>query len=188
MPTERETKLIIIIGYNGTGKTTLSKKIVMEALKHNQRVLIVTPDDIEWRTIPLVHHRHKHHIQTYTGARRIIYEDEETLKSIINYFDNGLLLFDDCRSYLTSNTNADLHKLLIRRRQKMIDIVAVGHGFTEIPPKFFTFASDIALFSTKDNIKRRKDVLKDFDRMAYEQNAVNQLALKNPHAYKIIKQ
>ncbi|MDY0285127.1 MAG: ATP-binding protein [Bacteroidales bacterium] len=184
----RETRLIIVLGYNGTGKTTLVKELLAAELrKPAGRGLIVTPDDIEWRTLPDVHHKHKHHIATYKGARRLIYQDG-VLELIVEHYRNGLLVLDDCRAYLTASTGMDLHNLIIRRRQKMIDIVAVGHGFTEVPPKLFTFASDIVLFRTKDNISKRKEVLKDFDLMLKAQEHVNARALENPHYYEIIPQ
>ena len=188
MSSERSTQMIIVLGYNGTGKTTFVKKMIVSMLKNGRRVLVVTPDDIEFSTIPMVHQRLTHHLKTYTGARRMIYEDKGTLEAIIKYFDNGLLIFDDCRAYFTAALDKELHQLLIRRRQKMLDIVAVGHGFTEVPPKFFTFASKIVLFRTNDNIARRKDVLKDFDKMAYMQRKINQAAEKDPHIYTIIDQ
>ncbi|NOY50453.1 MAG: ATP-binding protein [Chlorobi bacterium] len=186
--TERTTQLIIVLGYNGTGKTTLIKKMIAESLKNGRRVLIVTPDDIEFLTIPVVHPKFTHHLRTYTGARRMIYEDKDTLHSIINHFSNGLLIFDDCRAYFTAALDKELHELLIRRRQKMLDIVAVGHGFTEVPPKFFTFASKVILFRTNDNIDRRKDVLKDFQKMAFYQEKINKEAETSPHVYTIIDQ
>ncbi len=185
--TERATKLIIVLGYNGTGKTTFVKKIVMNELKHKRRALIVTPDDIEWNTIEMVNPRFPERIRNYVLARRLIYEDG-ILPIIANNYRNGLLIFDDCRAYLTAQTDSDLHNLLIRRRQKMIDIIAVGHGFTEVPPKLFTFASEIVLFRTIDNIDRRKNVLKDFAAMQAAQARINQKAEKNPHYFEVIPQ
>jgi len=185
---ERPTKCTIILGYNGTGKTTLTKKIVLNELKHQRRILIVTPDDIEWQSIEMVHPRFPERIKNYVGARKIIYT-KGILPIIADNFRNGLLVFDDCRAYFTATMDADLHELMIRRRQKMIDIIAVGHGFTEVPPKFFTFASEIILFRTIDNIERRKNVLRNFEQMKQAQGEINAIAeTKNPHFYKILKQ
>lgn len=185
---ERPTKLIIVLGYNGTGKTTLVKKTVLNELRHNRRALIVTPDDAEWQTIEAVHPKWPERIKNYVGARRIIYYNG-LLPIITENYRNGLLIFDDCRAYLTASLDMDLHNLMIRRRQKMIDIIAVGHGFTEVPPKFFTFASHIILFRTIDNIERRKNVLRDFAEMKAAQEAVNHIAeTQNPYHYQIINQ
>ena len=158
-----------------------------ELKKTDGRALVVTPDDIEWPSLEFVHDRFPERIAWYKGARKIIYFDG-LLPIIADNYRKGLLIFDDCRAYLTASLDLDLHNLLIRRRQKSIDIIAVGHGFTEIPPKFFTFASEIVLFKTIDNIQKRKNVIKDFDLMAQAQAEVNEKALTNPHHYQIIKQ
>ena len=200
---ERPTKLILIIGYNGTGKTTITKKLVINELKKPEsHILVVTPDDIEWQTLPEVHHKFIERVKTYTKARKIIYNDKieyiepqncqlqkgNTIDLISDYFRNGLVVFDDCRSYFNAALESSLHNLLIRRRQKMIDIVMVAHGFTEIPPKAFTFASDIILFKTMDNIDKRKPYLKDFEKMKQMQAFVNSEAEKNPHYHAVIPQ
>ena len=44
----RQTKRIVIIGTNGTGKTTLLHRIVHNAA---QKTLIITPHDNEWNEI-----------------------------------------------------------------------------------------------------------------------------------------
>ena len=184
----RATKCIIILGYNGTGKTTLVKKLIINELKKREsHILIVTPDDIEFLNIPYVHPKFNQRIEWYSGARKIIYTDG-LLSTIADYFKNGLLIFDDCRAYFGAALEQDLHNILIRRRQKMIDIIAVGHGFTEVPPKFFTFASHIILFKTIDNIDRRKNVLKDFEAMKAAQKRINERAIKDPHYFEIIAQ
>jgi len=97
------------------------------------------------------------------------------------------MVFDDCRAYLKAATTDAIHQLLVRRRQRMVDVIAVGHGFTEVPPVFFTFATDIILFRTADNIIRRKDCLKDFDIMVAAQRRVNQKAQSDPHYFEVIK-
>lgn len=184
----RAAKLIIILGFNGTGKTTLLKKIVSnEIKKKDSKVLVVTPDDSEWIDLPYNHLENSKNFN-FTGANRTIYNEFETLQKIQAFYRKGMLILDDCRAYLKANTKMSIHNLLIRRRQKMIDIIAVGHGFTEVPPRFFTFASEIILFQTKDNIQKRKDVIKDFGRMELAQKIINQKALTDSHYFEIIKQ
>lgn len=183
----RTPKQIIILGTNGTGKTTLAKKLVLSELKKkDSHVLVIVPDDMEWHTLPWVHPRFPHRIETYVGARKIIYEPG-ILDIIRDRFRNGLLVFDDCRAYFDASLDRDLHSLLIRRRQQMTDIIVVGHGFTEVPPKFFTFATHYALFKTIDNIDRRKPVIQNFEEMKEAQQRVNERARVEPHYYEIIK-
>ncbi len=180
---ERAAKLTIIIGTNGTGKTTLLHELITRS---QQRALIVTPDATEWLQYP------ENQLLTpddfnFTGIERHIFNPYNDSLTRIDYFTNGILTFDDCRSYLQANTHSIIHNILIRRRQRRIDVFAAGHGFNEIPPVFFTFCSDIFLFRTTDNINRRKDCLKDFDRMRTAQIEVNKQAINQPHFFKHIK-
>ncbi|MDR2928717.1 MAG: hypothetical protein LBV41_11060 [Cytophagaceae bacterium] len=84
----------------------------------------------------------------FTGIQRHIYEDDTMEK--LKYFTRGIIVFDDCRAYFNAGTDKLLHTLFISRRQRMIDLFAVAHGFSDVPPKFFTFATDIFLFKTLD--------------------------------------
>lgn len=187
MTEARTPKQILVMGTNGTGKTTLVKNLVINELKKkDSHVLVVTPHDMEWNTLPDVHPKFPHRIETYVGARRIIYFNG--LISIIrDKFKNGLVVFDDCRAYFKASLDDELHSLLISRRQHMIDIIAVGHGFTEIPPKMFTFATHYALFKTNDNVDLRKNVIQDYPKMKEAQQRINMYATqKDPHYYEII--
>ena len=105
----------------------------------------------------------------------------------LEYFKKGITVFDDCRSYLEATTDLRIRQLLIRRRQREVDIFVVGHGFNEVPPVFFTFATSIILFRTTDNIARRKNCLKDYEAVLNAQAAVNEKAIANPYFFKIIR-
>jgi len=187
-PAERITKFIIVLGYNGTGKTTFLKKTIVkqELDKPEGRVRVVVPDCVEWDIFPDVSERFPERVGKYVKARRMIYDDT-TLQTLADNYSRGLLIFDDCRAYFPEKLTQELHNLLIRRRQKMLDIVAVGHGFTEVPPKFFTFASDLILFKTMDNIDRVKNYLWDYDGIKRLQQEVNQKSITNPHSFVWIK-
>ena len=184
----RQTNRTIALGYNGTGKTTfLQKMIENEMKKISPRILIVTPDDSEWLQYPHADMM-KPSDFNFTGIRRHIFDESYTMNMLPEYCYDTLVMFDDCRFYFTANMDKKLHGFLIRSRQHMNDIIAVGHGFTEVPPKFFTFASHIVLFHTKDNIYKRKDVLKNFEKMVAAQERVNRLSLNDFHYKEIIKQ
>ena len=186
----RQTKRIIIIGTNGTGKTTLVRQIVHNAA---QKTLIITPHNNEWNETdpngePLYPVNELRHASDYnfTGIMRHIFDPDRTLKLITN-FTRGLLVFDDCRAYLDARTDKDVHRILISSRQKMIDEIFVAHGFTEVPPKVFTFATEYFLFRTEDNISRRKFYVKNYPLIEKMQNKVNQASVYNPHHYEHFK-
>lgn len=186
---ERQTNCLIVIGYNGTGKTTVVQKLLSNIQKQGSRILIVTPDDREYSGVPYLDIENNPSIlQKFKGIAKVVFLEKFTIGAIRDHFSNGTIVFEDCRAYFGSVTDQELHSLLIRRRQMMIDIIAVAHGFTEVPRKFFTFSSDIVLFHTKDNIKARKDVLRDYERMFAAQQRVNQKSMQNPHYYEIIPQ
>ncbi len=182
---ERRAKLAIILGTNGTGKTTLLRNIVQAA---NQRTLIITAQDAEWLDLP------DNPLLTpddfaFSGIQRHIFDPNKKHGTLsrIHLFRKGIVVFDDCRLYLRSNTDDAIRALLIARRQREVDIFAVGHGFTEVPPVFFTFASDLFLFRTTDEIRRRKDCLQNYDQMLALQKEINKQALSKPHTYQHVK-
>ena len=97
----RIAKQIIILGFNGTGKTTLTRKFVERALKSNERVLVVTPDYAEWLELQETMLQKPADFD-FMGARRYVWcDDPLAIQKIRDYFFNGLLVFDDCRSYLS---------------------------------------------------------------------------------------
>ncbi|MDB4582202.1 hypothetical protein N9164_03550 [Draconibacterium sp.] len=140
----------------------------------------------------------KFHSRIFYNIRRIRFA--ETTSTLTNFqfyriahrlqigaSNDGLVVFDDCRAYFDSSLDRDLHSLLMRRRQQMIDIIAVGHGFTEVPPKMFTFATHFAVFKTIDNIQRRKNVLSDLEGIQATQVRINQTAQTKPHYFEILR-
>lgn len=174
--------MVCLLGTNGTGKTSFLRALVE---KLETRVLVITPDDIEWSDCPLNELERASNFR-FDGIQRHIFDPKTTLGKI-EHFQKGVIIFDDCRAYLTANTDQAIRQLIIRRRQREVDVFAVAHGFTEMPPVFFTFASEIVLFETKDNIVRRKNCLKDYERVLEVQQQVNAKAKKNPHYKEVIK-
>jgi len=186
----RASKLTILLGFNGTGKTTLLADVLERS---GQKTLVITPDDIEWQDYEAVELTRPDDF-IYTGVRRHIFNPGSKGKNKkdgtldrLEFFKKGSIVFDDCRAYLGSATDDRIRQLIIRRRQRMVDVFAVGHGFNEVPPVFFTFATTIILFRTVDNITRRKNCLKDYDKMAEAQKRVNKKAETDPHYFEVIK-
>ena len=184
----RQTKRILIIGTNGTGKTTFASEIVQAEIERTGgRALIVTADDSDWLRYPRINIYKENRLDEFTGAWRHIWQNKKDLE-YLKFFKNGLLVFDDCRSYFDAKTDTALQSFLIRSRQRQIDILTIAHGFTKVPPAFFTYATEIVLFKTRDGIQNRKNDLGDnYESLAKWKAFVDYNAEKDKHFKKIIK-
>jgi len=149
--------------------------------------LIVTPHENEWLDIPLVHPRFHERIATYKGARRIYVREPEDFIDVCNLFKHGLLIADDCRVYVEDHISRKLKAMLISCRQDDRDLIAVGHGFTDIPPRFFTYATHFVIFATTDNVSSRRNVVCNYAAVLDAVQRVNQKAIEEPHYYEIVK-
>ena len=194
---EREAKCTLVLGFNGTGKTTFIRETLEELLQRSRstgrrlKVLIVTPDDTEWQDYP------ENLLETpddyvYEGIQRHVWQDSydgEKKYSLnrISKFNSGIIVFDDCKVYFGDILPQEIINLFVRRRQRSLDVFFVGHGFTTIPPRAFTYYSDAFLFRTVDNIDRRKDCINNFDYFKRCQAEVNEKAKRNPYYHKRIR-
>jgi ABC-type Mn2+/Zn2+ transport system ATPase subunit len=145
----RQVLFFIIVGTNGTGKTTLTKKLIT-----GRKTLVVDPDGLEWSHIPTIDIDEITLLRPEKSAR-IIAPDYKDIIELINY-RSGNLVLDDCRYYVRSRIEEGVRQLLVRRRQKDVDIFAVAHSLNEVPPTFWTFATHLVLFKIKDNPQRLK--------------------------------
>jgi len=161
----------IVLGRTNTGKTTfIRENLVRKYQQSCNRVLIITPHPHEWSDVELIDISKKAFFK-YEGIRRTI-ATKDTIKLINNdknYFRNGLIVFEDLRFFIDAKIDKDLEQLFIALDQRKIDIIGAAHGFTRVPPIFFTYASDYVLFKTKDNMKNRKDVISEEDYEILEQ-------------------
>ena len=103
----RAAKCTIVLGFNGTGKTTYLRNTLMAlwAQAHNKgerlKILVVTPDDAEWTMFdenPLL----QSDDFVFDGIMRHIWNDGHT-PDILQYYKNGIIVFDDCRCYFKDN-------------------------------------------------------------------------------------
>lgn len=193
----RAAKCTLVLGFNGTGKTTFLRETLEELLQRSRstgrrlKVLIVTPDDTEWQDYP------ENLLETpddyvYEGIQRHVWMDEyngEKKYSLnrISKFNSGIIVFDDCKVYFGDILPQEIINLFVRRRQRSLDVFFVGHGFTTIPPRAFTYYSDAFLFRTVDNIDRRKDCINNFDYFKRCQIEVNEKAKRNPYYHMRIR-
>jgi len=181
----RDAKFILVIGARGTGKTTVCKKIALQTIKKNRPVLLVVIDRISWGDIPIIEHSENAIKNHTTGLKCLIYEGKETLK-LLNLFFNGLLILDDCRTYISNNLPEALHMTLIRLRHHGVDTIAVAHGISDVPVKFFIFHTEIFLFQTSDNLYKDKNRVINHEILIRHQTEVNEIAKTKKYYYRII--
>lgn len=184
--TTRETQLINIIGAPRTGKTTIAKDLVKNEISNNGRALVVTPDDTDWLDLPRINIAQDGRIENFRGAVRHVFQDSKDW-IYLNKFKNGLLVLDDCRMYLEAKMSPDVKRIFGRRRHYQRDIITITHGFTEVPPKVFTFSTHIILFKASDNIIGRRSVINDFDKVQEMTKRVELKSKTDPHYFEIFK-
>ena len=105
--TDRQVLFFIIVGTNGTGKTTLTKKLI-----DNRKTLVVDPDGLEWSMVPTIDISEITQLKEGKKAR-IIAPDYKDIVELVNY-TNGNLVLDDCRYYVRSRIEEGVRQLLVR--------------------------------------------------------------------------
>ena len=146
----RQGVFVIICGTNGTGKTTLVREFVQD----ERKLLVVDPDGMEWEDLVAIDPSRVGEVIP-GGKARILSPTPDELDYLKDFTDGNLVLVD-CRYYVKSRIEHSIRQTLVRRRQKGIDVYAVGHSLTEVPPTFWVFATHLILFKTKDNPSRLK--------------------------------
>ena len=147
----RQSLFFIIVGTNGTGKTTLLNKLINEK---GGKALIVDPDGLEWQQVEEI--RSEQAGELKSGQAKILFPQPEDIENLMEY-QNGSLVLDDCRFYLRSRLDESIRRILIRRRHNSIDVFAVAHGLSEVPASFYTFATHLICFKTNDSLVRLRN-------------------------------
>lgn len=183
---KRKTYLDLVVGINGTGKTTFLRKNVVE---RSRKSLVVTPDEAEWRFLPTVSSAQE--IYNLQGAARLVCDgSEEQLLMVTRSFYGGALVFDDAMAYLQfGSTSPVMRYVYIRRRQYGVDIYLVAHGLRQVPVQAFTFGSHLILFATTENFSARKRELdpETYARIEAAQQELRERCGKgDPYAYTIL--
>jgi len=180
----RNAQQLIIVGTNGTGKSTFAKKLIDKKVSVGGRALIITNHLNEWQEVEMIDIQKTKEVHNFTGIRRSVIRPEQ-FKFLLS-FHSGLLLFDDARRFLTSNISSEIDSLQISRRQKMLDIVVVAHSFNKIPPGFFAYATHYIMFKTVETARKRSSYLFDIEEVLKVETSVNKKAQTNPHYFEII--
>lgn len=147
----RQSLFFIIVGTNGTGKTTLLNRFIKEK---GRKALIVDPDGLEWQHIKEIAPEKSGELKS--GFGKVLAPTIDDLEYLID-FQNGSLVLDDCRFYLKSRMEESIRRILIRRRHNSVDVFAVAHGLSEVPASFYTFGTHLICFKTNDSLVRLRN-------------------------------
>ncbi len=153
----RDAQVTIILGRNGTGKSTYAQKIV-NAL--NERALAVTYNGMPaiWRPYPVIDISKASRVEKFQkGIRQVVaakYEISATKNDVFRHiytnFKSGIVIFDDCRGYIGSNVDGDKYfrQLILDFRHRMLDLFFVVHSPVDVPPRIWGFASTVFVGAT----------------------------------------
>lgn len=169
---------IILVGTNGTGKSTLAQKIV-EASTHGEgrRALALLPDDSEpiFRPYNEIARSELKYINNVANKfNKIYFDNHKIFTEIERTFKNGVLVMDDAKFYARSR-DEEMNKLYIRARQNNLDVLFICHGLSEIPPSLITYTTKIVLFNTVDEWQRLKSKIPN---APYFERIVNEIRTK----------
>jgi uridine kinase len=183
--TNIQTRQIIIVGTNGTGKSTVAHTI-LKSLKNVPRKLILTRQLDEWSEYPLNELQCKADFE-FKGINRHIVVNAPTMLEKLHYLRNTAMLFDDGRKYLPAKTDDALNALYISRRQNALHIIFVAHSFDQVPVQAYSFATDFILFKTVKPIgNERLSQLNDPEKFIATKQRVDKAALINRYYYEHI--
>lgn len=178
----RVARCICIVGKPGTGKSTLGVDLMCRA--GCGLFVQPTPDDFTERMKRCnIEDRNS---CDYLGVKYHIFRHDNDFNSIYRNFHEAFILFDDARVYIPANFEYScVRDFLLRRRQKMLDVCFTAHGFSEIPPKLFTFITDYIIMNINDTpLCRKKDIRNPVivEKLCRAVEQVKKQAQTNPHA------
>lgn len=182
----RSAEFTEIIGQPRCGKTTFLLNTINDLVKNGDRALIIDPDGAEpaWFKFPII--EKSSFDPEFKGIKVMQYEDDETFDFLLDQMQTGKLknlnlVLDDANVYAESHIEQPLKTILRRKRQYMVDIWATAHGYTDVPPKFFTFITQYVLFETSDEIDRRKKEIPSFEKHLEIKRRVDLTNKKTPY-------
>jgi hypothetical protein len=181
MKQHREAEITIIIGRNGTGKSTFCEKIIKGM---GQRALAVTYNGMPkiWRPYREANIRNAKEMAFKKGIRQVIaarYEESrhknDVFEHIYRNYHDGIIVWDDCRGYIHSavDNNQYFRQLLLDFRHRMLDMIFVVHSPADVPPRVWGFASTIWVGATDALVNKSQVRTASADRIIQVQEKVN---------------
>jgi len=160
MSTDIQTKMVAIVGTNGTGKTTFCRNII-ESMKV-PRKLVLTYHMSDWSQYPINELENTKDF-TFKGLQWHVPIDVPKSLDRLKLMYNTLIVFDDARNFFDDRTPPDLHRIYISRRQRANHIIFIAHDLDDIPRKAYAFISEFILFRCSPASPDRLSKLMDRD-------------------------
>lgn len=107
---KRNSKVILIIGGRGTGKTTYLEKLVEN--KDNAVIFQLMLDN------------------RYKGKTKLLYQDFTICRGLCN----KTIVIEDATQLIGSNPKNDIRKIVVSSKQMGSDVIFVFHSFNVVPP------------------------------------------------------
>jgi hypothetical protein len=154
----------IVVGRKGVGKSTYLNKVACNYPRH-KKVLIIDVNgspaynahkQIEVKQIKLVR----------SGVVKLLGTPSlETLKTIADYFRDGLVIFEDCTKYIEGNVHPSIKTFLVDHRMFNCDLIFTFHSLKRVPPFFWEMISYCTLFKTAETFEsaRNKNVIPNYE-------------------------
>lgn len=184
----KQVRRILIIGAQGTGKSTLGRMLAQEI---NLPKLAVEPDPLGDGWGPygyeLINATDTSQLRA-PGNKRVVFDssDKKFLNRIFWNVLNQVIIFDDVLFLLTDSVKyAELSKVLGRARQYGNYVIFTIHGISSVPGPFWNYFTDIIMMKTYDEPGRSQYKIPEFARIEAATLAVN--AHPDPRCYVYVK-
>ncbi|MEO0627710.1 MAG: ATP-binding protein [Bacteroidota bacterium] len=176
MANHRDAQVTVIMGRNGTGKSTFLHNILK---KIGGKTLVVTMAGLPkiWRQYEVIDPTNPEAWEWKKGIKQLhaAYYEEETFKYIFKYFRGGAIVFDDCKDYIPERVSQIpwLKRLLINYRHKEVDLYFVAHSPSDVPKQVWQYSYDTFVGATSALFNKSQVPLGHADEIIKAQHAVN---------------
>lgn len=157
----------VIVGTNGSGKTTYCINLIYDIISKYNRVLIINcSGEKKWDMIS-----NKISVNSsplFDGIKQIDLSEKymslnkknryiylQRVFKFIRYCVNSLIIFDDIRIISNHNITDELKFLCVSHRQKNQDIIMIYHSFRDIQNDIVPHIKHITSFKTTDAMLKK---------------------------------
>ncbi len=147
----RANAVVVFVGKPRTGKTV---ELLKSIDRDKKKVLIYDlNNEPKYRKFPKMP---LDKLPTWKAGKYRVFTHDAAglLKDIADNVRNATVVLEDATSYLNSNTNAILQKLLVSRRHWNLDIFLTFHSLNRVPPLVYEMSNFIVIKKTQDSSRK----------------------------------